>query len=56
MTFGIIILSLVLVTTILSIVWYWGYSIGQRDAYMEYFEKKEYYDWIMEVKRKQNWE
>ena len=36
--------------------WCWGYHLGQKDAYMDYFEKKEYYDWILEVKRKQNWE
>lgn len=53
MVVGVIILAFVMV---LSLVWYWGYSIGQRDAYMDYFQKKEYYDWIMEVKRKENWE
>lgn len=56
MTVGIVILAFVVAVIALSLVWYWGYSIGQRDAYMDYFEKKEYYDWIMEVQRKQNWE
>lgn len=36
--------------------WYCGYSMGQKDAYLDYLENEEYYDWIMEVKRKQNWE
>lgn len=36
--------------------WCAGYSMGQKDAYLDYLENEEYYDWIMEVKRKQNWE
>lgn len=56
MTVLIVILAFVAVVSIFGLGWYWGYCIGQRDAYMDYFEKKEYYDWIMEVQRKQNWE
>jgi len=53
---GIVIFSIIALAIVIGVSWYWGYSIGQRDAYMDYFQKKEYYEWIMEVKRKQNWE
>lgn len=54
---GVIIFFVVVAVLALIVgAWYWGYCIGQRDAYMDYFQKKEYYDWIMEVQRKQNWE
>jgi len=36
--------------------WCAGYSMGQKDAYLDYLDNEEYYEWIMEVKRKQNWE
>lgn len=56
MTALIVILTIFAIVMVFGLGWYWGYCIGQRDAYMDYFQKKEYYDWIMEVKRKQNWE
>ena len=54
---GVIIFFVVIAVVGLIVgAWYYGYTMGLRDAYMDYFQKKEYYDWIMEVKRKQNWE
>lgn len=56
MSTGVIILASVIAVMIFCLVWYWGYSMGQKDAYMDCFEKEEFYDWMMEVKRKENWE
>lgn len=46
--------GLSIVVAILGIVC--GYHMGHKDAYMEWLEKEEYYDWLIEMKKKEDGE
>lgn len=55
-----IILKILIFCVVLFIVlvlgFIWGYKHGEHDAYLEFVQKEDYYQWLLETKRKENFE
>lgn len=34
----------------------WGYKHGEKDAYLEFVEKEEYYNWLLETKKRKEFD